>query len=583
MQSITQGTPTSGDAPAAEKVFDPSLLSPKRKAPTPIHFDAFPTGRWEVVWLGDVSFRLRHRMHSQPTVSAVLRSLDMDDCRITEIQVPIAQLFALHLGSIWQDKVRQDECSQAIERRDISFGSERAIPCSVGVTLEDELNGIFMLPFSEFHYHSNHTKGWCLRVAMPRAIYIFPALELIRFYFGSSGSLLKHVFNPGFGLPRIASQVQLNSGLAKVTLAHDIPATSAADVARIAFDPRASAFAKLIGSSLQAASATDANAKLYPRATLPFSGRTEMKVIGIPVQPESITPRFVVQRIISCSAAFPFKELQYVASGQVKKRVEHVPAIQQTACGDPVSNLIRIRSAPGVLTNTEPKKSKATQRLAFEDENRFPDLSRKPVSRVDGEMPRQVQISHLPPVAFGSTGDGNSTSHGLRCEPTLITDQRKLLWKFKTPSAEWASFFSLIGWLSDQTSVEHLCFVPIDSRQAQPHYCTLPELIDEDGVLINDTLNVDGRHRLASAVNMFIAGRPVALLSLAPTTMCNSIAVMVLVNYSFVSGGALPAVAAALTCKDDDVLQISLPKYSVIEDISDAGSSLLKYTGLSAR
>lgn len=575
MQSVIQGVAPSGDELASKPMFDPSVLFPHKKTPTPIHFDAFPMGRWEVVWLGDVSFRLRHLMYSQPTVSAVLRSLDGDNCKLTEIQVPIAQLFALYLGSIWQDKVRQDECNQATESRDISIWSDRTIPCAVGVALDEDLNGDFMLPFRDFPHHARHTKGWCLRVAMQHAIYIFPALELIRFYFGSSGSLLKHVFNPGFDVARLATDAQLNAGQAKVTLAHDIPAASAADVARIAFDPRALAFAKLVGSSLQAAAAIGDCGKLYPKATLPFSGRTDMKVVGITIQAEAITPRFLVQRIVSCSAAFPFRALQYVASGQNKQRVKQVHGTHSIDCGETPTQVVRRSKTLGILANTEPQKNKTTQHLAFEDGSRFPDLSRKSVSRVDGETARQVQITHLPPVAFGSTGDGRSKSNGQRCEPTLSDDQRKLLWKFKAPTVEWAPYFRLLVWLSNQTTVEHLCFVPIDSRQAQPHYCALPELIDEDGVLIDETLLVEGTRRLASAVNLLIAGRPVALLSLAPTAKCSSVIVKMLMSYSFNVGCALPAVATTLTCRHPNVWSISLRRDASTEALTDAGTRIL--------
>ena len=547
MQTRFEGSTSTDTAEPQQPTFDPSLLFPGRRTPTAVHFDAFPMGRWEVAWLGNVGFPQRHAMFSQPTVTVVLRSLDDRSCAPTEIQVPIAQLFALYLGSIWQDKVRTDECSDVSESREISFLSDRAISCAVGVGLEDELNGQFMLPFSDFPYHSGHTKGWCLRVQMPRAIYVFPALELIRFYFGSSGSLLKHVFNPGFKVERVATENGLIDGLGKVTLAHDIPAASATDVARIAFDPRALAAARLVGFSLQAAAALDAYGKLYPKAALPFFGRTDMKVLGIPVQAQSALPRFVVQRIVSCGAAFPFQRLQFVASGTTKKRFEPKTGPATSESTSPHPPKAAVRRTTGPLVNSEPKRAASTQRMPLEHGNRFPDLSRKPVSRVDGDSARQVQLSHLPPVDFGSSGEGKSSAEGKRCDPTVNADQRKALWKFKSPLANWESYFLFLRWLAHQPWVGHLCFAPIDSRQAQPHYCALPELIDDDGVLIEGTLLRHGKQRLASAVNLLVDGQPIAIFSISPALESGDIALDVLTDFAFTAGGGLPAVAAILT------------------------------------
>lgn len=559
--------------------FDPSLLFPKRNKAA-VHFDAFPMGRWEVVWLGDVGYHSRRMMYSQPTVTVVLASLDEQSSRLSEIKLPVAQLFAVYLGSVWHDKVRTDEMSVHAERRSVVLTTRQAIPCAVGVGLEDELNGGFMLPFEDFSYHREHTKSWCLRVNLSEAIYIFPALELIRFYFGSSGSLLKQVFSPGLDVNRLATDTSLLEGAAKLTLSHDMPSVSASDIARICFDQVAQISARLVGASLQAASSVDSYGKLYPRATFPFSGRTELSIVGALVQGQSGKPRFLVQRIVTCSAPFPFKRLEYVASNP-NKRLGAPRAGARADVGKATNGTAQVaakRSTSGPLVNTEPKKSKATQHLVLETEARFVDLVRKPVCRLDGEAARQVLLSHLPPVAFGSTGDGTASSNGLRCDLTLEKDQRKLLWKFECPSKAWRPFFLFLRWLAGRPLVEHLCFVPLDSRQAKPHFRALPELVDEDGVMLDETVHVQGEPRLACLVNVLIAGEKIALLSLSPRQTSDPVVFTCVRGLSFSKGCAMPEVAAILAYRLQSVAITLRPDAATENDFLPAAEAIAACT-----
>lgn len=540
-----EGDETDGSLGTKKTQFDPSTLFPKRSKAA-VHFDAFPMGRWEVVWLGDVGYHSRHMMYSQPTVTVVLASLDEQTSEICEIKLPVAQLFAVYLGSVWHDKVRTDETSVDAERRTIVLTARQAIPCAVGVGLEDELNGGFMLPFEDFAHHREHTKSWCLRVKLPEAIYIFPALELIRFYFGSSGSLLKQVFSPGLDINRLATERSLHEGAAKVTLAYDMPSVSASDIARICFDKVAQEAARLVGRSLQAASAVDSYGKLYPRAAFPFSGRTELRILGVMVRAQSNTPRFVVQRIVSCSAPFPFKRLDYVASSQSKRqRLQKLDKMGEAGNRENTPTL-RKRSTSAPITNAEPKRSTNSDQLLLQPEARFVDLMKKPVSRVDGQVSRQVLLSHLAPLKFGSTGNGIASSRAQRCDLTLEKDYRMFLWRLKSPTESWKPFFLFLNWLASRPWIVHLSFAPIDVRQANPHYRELPELVDADGVLLHETMATHGAPRLASLVNIGIEQETLALLSLSPRNASDSVSFWAIGRFSFNENCALSSIAAIL-------------------------------------
>lgn len=495
--------------------FDPDLLSP-RKQRRSVRFDAFPEGSWEVVWLGDVGFHTRRRTFSQPTVKVVLRALDQAVAKTVEIEVPVAQLFALHLGSIWRDKVRTEEQVCEVDQREVLVHGGSATQCMAGVMLEDG-SETFMLPFKEHPYHAQHTKSWCVRVETKEALFVFPALELIRFYFGSSGALLKKVFRPTLEIAELATASHMEKGVATITLANDIPSASASDVARIVFDKAAQAAALLVGRSLLGASSTAAGARLYPRAVFPFKQVAQLQVVGrtIPSRKET----FVVQRILSCAARFPFNELKFVAS--TKERRAATSSSDRTSTGDKQGKVEHAYSAGpvGTLRNDEPSVRTALKVVAGETTARFPDLLRKSRTRIDGETQRLVRVKDLPQSSFDATGRGTSSGEGRRADLTSAADDRAHLWHLKSPTPAWAPFFELVNDLSREPWVDKLSFVPLDSRQARRHYSRLPDFVDPDGVLLNRSVR-DGSPQgdLLSLVNLEAKGTYAVLASLCPTS-----------------------------------------------------------------
>lgn len=495
--------------------FDPDLLSPKKRRRS-VRFEAFPEGSWEVVWLGDVGFHTRRRTFSQPTVKVVLRALDQAADKTVEIEVPVAQLFALHLGSIWRDKIRTEERVCDVEQREVWVHGGSATQCMAGVMLEDG-SETFMLPFNEHPYHAQHTKSWCVRVETKEALFVFPALELIRFYFGSSGALLKRVFRPTLELSELATASHMENGVATITLADDIPSASASDVARIVFDKTAQTAALLVGRSLLGASSTAVGQKLYPRAVFPFKQSAQLQVVGRPIPSRKGT--FVVQRILSCAARFPFNELKFVAS--TKERRAATSTLDGPSNGAKQGKVEHAYSAGPVdaLRNDEPLVRTSLKVVTAEATARFPDLLRKSRTRIDGDTQRMVRVKDLPQSSFDATGQGTSRGEGRRADLTSAADDRAHLWHLKSPTPAWAPFFELVNDLSREPWVDKLSFVPLDSRQARRHYSHVPDFVDPDGVLMNRSVR-DGSPQgdLLSLVNLEAKGTYAVLASLCPTS-----------------------------------------------------------------
>jgi hypothetical protein len=527
-------------------------------APGTIIFDDFPMGRWRVAWIGDVDFHSRLQMGSQPTVKVVLQEVRKDNRpHIVERTVTISQLYALPLGRIWENKTRTEEHDSAQQERIVELRTAMVTEGPVGRTMRDKTSQEFLLPFSSYIYHREHTKSWCLNVDVNEETIIFPAMELIRFYFGSSVGLIKKIFSADFAPSRIATRQEMKRGnAAHVNLASGIAAASAADVARICFDKAAQQAASMVSRSLVAAKASGLESKLYAKTAFPFSGKSKMLVSGLQLKRNDGQNRFLVTEIRSCSAPFPFLRLNYVAMSKShgKPSTENKGGTNNASTAT-VKRTASAQTSHQVVKNIEPKKSATAQSVVWGSESRFPDLQNKPIFKVDPEIPAQAQLSMMPAQAFASTGDGVASGNGKRIDPDLQPDERWRLEKLYCPDTRWAAYFEFLKMLATQDWVSSMSFVRVDPRQAHPHFAQLPELIDADGAIIESTLRVKRctaggthlEHRLASLVNLQAMGNVACMVSLCPLAEDEFIRASIWIGHTFEPNSALVAVAAADT------------------------------------
>ena len=126
-----------------------------------------------------------------------------------------------------------------------------------------------------------HTQSHCLIVKLPDTrLLIIPCVELIRFYFGSSSSLLATLFTPPLIRNRLYSDAHYHPGSGRLhfKLAHGISGYAASDIGRLHLDQHAWRAASEVGVSLLAGSTREGRA--YPYTHFPFVGRTTLAVTG---------------------------------------------------------------------------------------------------------------------------------------------------------------------------------------------------------------------------------------------------------------------------------------------------------------
>lgn len=532
--------------------FEPyKFKAPIERKPGEIRFGAFPEGHWKVVWIGDVDFHSRSRTYSQPSVSVVVVGVGVPNFgQSTEVIVPVAQLFPLALGRYWKDKVRTSEIDAEQIERSIEFDALNAVECQAGVPIGGHFGDEYLLPFSAHKHHKEHTKSWCNRVEISREQFIFPSVEIIRFYFGSSGGLIKNIFSADFSLSRLATKYEMHRGNhAYVELPYGVSAISASDVARIAFDKAAQSSAQLVSRSLMGSKAGAPSAKSYVRATFPFTGKTKMNVRGIPLQGNDYVSRFLVTEILSCGSTFPFDTLEYVSASKA-----HAQSLSKSLPDSSAPPAVRRSSAQAkdpTVENDEPKASTAPRVVLWDRDVRFPDLLRKPIRRVDHNVPRQVMLSMLPSKPFESAGRGTSSGRGQRIDPVIEVDERWLLEKVRCPVDIWHPYFHLLQHLARQQWVDAISFVRLDPRQGKPHYTKIPEIIDSDGCILPSTLrsNLNGfkrselSQRMASFANVRNGERISGVMSICPLKMEEPNQLFVWPNHRLTGINALAALA----------------------------------------
>jgi hypothetical protein len=208
---------------------------------------------------------------------------------------------------------------------------------------------------------------------------------------------------------------------AKITLAAGISGWSAADIARIAFDPVAWHSAQLVGNSLSAARIS--RQPFYPKAHFPFDGKTTLRASGVWL-PFCDDPAgtFLVYRLLSCSHRFPFRGLEYGLAGQAALAGGSKGGFSEKSSSmhvddQPQTFPVHAKRIGKNFVEADPSKKLGTAEIVIEKAAQFPDLRFKSVRRVVESVPPETHIQLLPekPIVAASVGtDGKDEDDAIR-------------------------------------------------------------------------------------------------------------------------------------------------------------------------
>ena len=251
---------------------------------------------WRIDWLGELAFPNRSIRRTQPSVllyiSRVVEPGFLDNPSVLlnptstspakaqrKVWVSVGTLPLLRVGDIWQNgKLALSPEYQTETFPETVIDERKVTLIKAGLNLDEKG---FLLPLSEHPWHLNCTHSYCVLVDLPSGRrMVIPCVELIRFYFGSSGSLITKLCLPPLTRGALYTKAEYDkaSGRLVLELAERVSGASAADIGRLHLDKMAWQAALHVGTS--ALKASLASQQPYPQALFPFQGDTTLIASG---------------------------------------------------------------------------------------------------------------------------------------------------------------------------------------------------------------------------------------------------------------------------------------------------------------
>ncbi|WP_323895240.1 hypothetical protein [Aeromonas caviae] len=374
-------------------------------------------GEWRIDWLGNVDYQnTTTQRHSHPSVVTQLSQYTSksNDTVYRKIWLPIGLLPLIKVGDLWSNGtlVGRNTAPSKETFHDVIISEQTSELYKAGSKPDSNTHGLlasttYWLPLDQHPWHLEHTHSNCIIITLNRNTKILiPCMELIRFYFGSSTSLLSRLFKPMLNRTSLVRQyIKRADDSVFLRLADGISGASAADIARILYSPAAWRAATLIGKSVLQCSSM--GGPIYPKCTFPFEGRTDLSARGQWITLDGSTRKtFVVYEILSCSHEFPFKSIRYMAT----KNNSNLKLSDSINKLSPHKNIHKNKNDNISLIDSDPDEKRQTKHIQFiPPSSRFPDLETKTIFRNPSfSITKEQPYTTAPPGAFsvGATGQG---------------------------------------------------------------------------------------------------------------------------------------------------------------------------------
>ncbi len=413
----------------------------------PLYIAAFPDddAYWRVDWFGEIAYPDRYTRRKHPSIliylSKVTESNFSADPEVllqphstapakgqTRIWVSVGTLMVLRIGDIWHrqklylspEYTRETFKKLWVGRNTTDFIKAGLNPDKAG----------FLIPIPEHPWHMNATHSYCLMANLPdgRRL-IVPCVELIRFYFGSSSSLLRQIFSTQLRRENLYSEDRYDhkSGLLSFKLGYGMSGRSASDIGRLRLDPVAWRAAAMVSVSMLKAKSTGEPA--FIQSFFPFEGNTYLDVSGkwLSFQGEP-NQTFLVYGINSCTHSFPFKSLKYVtADTRVKPQFT---LHQQPNDKSEITGSSRDKKDQPLIEK-DPSSMLLGKTKQVHQRERFPDLRGKPVWKervlsLKEWLAKRARASKGGAVEAGAIGEGGSSSRVRPTELEALCQKNKL-------------------------------------------------------------------------------------------------------------------------------------------------------------
>ncbi|MES3009766.1 MAG: hypothetical protein V4738_03220 [Pseudomonadota bacterium] len=450
---------------------------------------------WRIDWFGDILFPDRLTRRKQPSVfvhlsrvfdanflqepQKLLLPTATDTFNTSSRWVSVGQMSILRAGDIWQNQERVLQPDYQVETfADLTIDRATTTLLKAGIEIGDH----HILPFAEHPWHTKGTLSYCVSVSLNdgRKL-VVPCMELIRFYFGSSGSLLSKLFAPPLKRTSLYSKALIANWdkALDIELGDGISGASAADIARIACVKEAWNAAAMVGHSILKCAAS--GTPMYPQTVFPFEGKTTLSASGkwlsFGGKPNQT---FIVFSLRSCSAEFPFKSLRYELKGGPRKRLKS-PGQDPSVASSQTRKVVK-----GAKTGSDLVEQDASSHLAPKlrsyPSDKFPDLREKFIKQAESksaEADATTLGGSAATIQSVSVGEGASNK---RVRPIDLVEALRTASERNQPIPEFLR--EPLDYLSKQSEVGHALLT-----DAGPDGWTVPMpwLADADGEINPDS------------------------------------------------------------------------------------------------
>lgn len=419
---------------------------------------------WRIDWLGAVERSIPEALIEvflSPVKKGIRWPRDQKhfEAEPLKVRIGVGQLPFLSVGSLWRDGERTERFAGYPVELELRVCSRTVRVIDAGEKLAE---GRWVVPpFA--HRLPNFTLGSrCMAIDYQGDPYgvILPMAEAIRFYYAVSTDLAHVAFSGAFGLDRGTIIDPSSSGMLQDTdrmvlrLRQWLADDDGWVIGRLLADGRAEEGMARIYDSIVRSSANGKAA--YPECALPFEGNALWRMRGVPLASrDNATTRWLIFELRSCSAPFPFGELEIVRDNDGRRadpETDLSDEEKQPAWSAPLKE--PVLAAGSELQSQEPPESNVGAMKVPLAGERFESLIGKEIIKTEKDQCQYTGASFRDSMTATALGTGEQSSAGNGVAPARAEWQRDVeIQRRKALPASFEALEAVVDALNEMSGV----------------------------------------------------------------------------------------------------------------------------------
>lgn len=435
---------------------------------------------WRIDWFGYLSYYDENgerrsvplidifvsKLKSSPWKSNLYYKSASDYEHQRKVSIPIGYLPIFRLGDVWQRGKHVITPKYEV----LNTGQIYISPETTKTHLtSDKINGNYLVPYTWHPYHKKAPRTQCEVITQPDGrLIVIPHWVILQTYFGCCSFVFTQLFQFGVKLstlydPASTYLVDGHGVLQVKKWVHDV---AVPDVARIAWDQTTKKAYKMASESLSLANSN--NQPVTPKTKFPFSGKTSLQLHGKFVPNSGYPDTFIVFNILSCTADFPFKSLEFYRDnpGNTEDSPSKTRPNQNQGSRVP-RHIPKAKEQLHLTPGQEPKSQLEELMLSAPQRTSLLSLESKSIEKkykkpISPTAPQPGITSE--PVSTGNVGTGIHEGEGAPVMFTVDNDSiKKPPFCFDHQFCRLLTLRKVCNHLSKKDRVKSIRFIPVNS------------------------------------------------------------------------------------------------------------------------